>query len=227
MLDVTIDPTLADPVPDLVLGWVAASVANTDHDPGLWARIDALAEGLSADLPVADIAALPAVVAQRAAYKALGKDPSRYRGSAEALLRRVAQGKGLYRVNTLVDLNNLLSLETGNPLGCYDRDRLEPPLLLRAGQAGESYPGIGKGALNIENLPVLADRQGPFGSPTSDSQRSAVGADTRQVLLVVFAFGGAEGLDATLERAAMLLERHAQGRQISIGSVGGSQGRVD
>lgn len=220
MLDVTIDPALTVAAPGLVLGCVAATVANTGHDPGLWARIDAVAERLVADLSVEDIAALPAVAAQRAAYRALGKDPSRYRGSAEALLRRVAQGKGLYRVNTLVDLNNLLSLETGDPLGCYDRDRLEPPLRLRAGRAGEGYPGIGKGEINIADLPVLADRQGPFGSPTSDSRRAAVGAETRHILLVVFAFGGGAGLEAALEKAAALLERHARGREIETWRVG-------
>lgn len=41
------------------------------------------------------------------AYRTLGKDPSRDRGSQESLFRRVSQGQGLYTINTVVDINNL------------------------------------------------------------------------------------------------------------------------
>ncbi len=67
------------------------------------------------------------------AYKNLGKDPSRYRGSAEALLRRVLGGKGIYKINTVVDINNLVSLKTFHPVGSYDLEKIEAPLTFRAG----------------------------------------------------------------------------------------------
>ena len=46
------------------------------------------------------------------AYLALAKDPLRYRGSQESLLRRVSQVKTLYTINTVVDINKLVSLES-------------------------------------------------------------------------------------------------------------------
>src|SRR5260370_13134638 len=61
----------------------------------------------------------PQIVATRAAYKALGKDPARYRGSAEALLRRVVAGKGLPQINSVVDVINLVSVESRLPIGLY------------------------------------------------------------------------------------------------------------
>src|SRR5579864_9618947 len=62
----------------------------------------------------------PQVLATRAAYKALGKDPARYRGSAEALLRRVIAGKSLPRINAAVDVINLVSVESRLSIGLYD-----------------------------------------------------------------------------------------------------------
>jgi DNA/RNA-binding domain of Phe-tRNA-synthetase-like protein len=153
----------------------------------------------------------------RSAYKALGKDPSRYRGSAEALLRRALSGKGLYQINSVVDINNLVSLESLNPVGTYDMEKITPPIELRIGAAGESYKGIGKDLINIENLPVFADANSAFGSPTSDSERAMVRLESRKVLMVVFSFTGPDGLPRWVERASNLLRQYcgAQGIETS------------
>ncbi len=138
MIEVSIDPLLKSKAPDLVLGCVSATVVVTQHDERLWREFDARIQSLAAEVTVEQIASLPQIQAQRRTYKAVGKDPSRYRGSAEALLRRIIQGKGLSSVNTLVDINNLLSLETFHPLGSYDCGNLSPPICFSIGNAGES-----------------------------------------------------------------------------------------
>src|SRR5690606_6697174 len=127
-----------------------------------------------------------AIAAARRAYKAFGKDPSRYRPAAEALMRRVALGKGMYRVNNVVDTSNLVSMTTGISIGAYGAGTLRPPLTFRKGREGELYEGIGRGSLNIADLPVLADEAGAFGSPTSDSARSMITPETMGVLMVLF-----------------------------------------
>jgi DNA/RNA-binding domain of Phe-tRNA-synthetase-like protein len=152
---------------------------------------------------------IPQITAMRSVYKALGKDPSRYRGSAEALLRRVLSGKGLYQINSVVDINNMVSLESLNPAGTYDLEKVTPPIELRAGAARESYKGIGKDLINIESLPVFADDAGPFGSPTSDSERAMVSLETRKILMVVFSFTGPEELERWVQRASELLGRYS------------------
>jgi DNA/RNA-binding domain of Phe-tRNA-synthetase-like protein len=163
----------------------------------------------------------PAIAAARRAYKALGKDPARYRPAAEALLRRARQGKGVAPIHPAVDVNNVVSLETGLSIGSHDLDRLRPPLLCRAGREGEAYRGIGRGAVNLARLPLLADADGPCGCPTSDSERAAVGPATRHVLMVLYGFGGGDGLDDALARAEALLRRNAGARAVARTTLAG------
>ena len=209
MVTITISDELKSRVPGLALGCVTAEVPSVaKHDEGLWQEIDSHLAGLTAAYKADDILALPQVAAMRAAYKALGKEPSRYRGSAEAMLRRVLSGKGLYQINNVVDVNNLVSLESFQPLGAYDLDHVRPPIQLRIGALGETYKGIGKDLINIESLPVFADAGGAFGSPTSDSERAMIragkGEDGHQDELRA----GAAELDRWIARAAGLLQRH-------------------
>lgn len=93
---------------------------------------------------------IPNIRESRAAYKAFGKDPSRYRVSSEALVRRIGQGKGLYEVNTVVDVNNLISVESGFSVGSYDTSKIEDDLVFRIGREGETYKGIGKDEIRID-----------------------------------------------------------------------------
>ena len=147
--------------------------------------------------------------AVRAMFRAWGVDPSKYRPSSEALLRRVVQGKGLYPVLNVVDIVNLGSIETGWPYGCYDRSRIRSSITLRAGKPGESYEGIGKRTWHLEGRPVLADADGPFGSPISDSTRSMITESAREVLAVIYAPSSA--LDIAIDWAlARLRERFLQ-----------------
>ena len=194
------------------LGWIMAEVSVAASDPALERALDDVVTAAVARLRGSRAQDLPAVAATRRAYRALGKDPARYRPAAEALLRRVAQGKGLFRVNNVVEINNLLSLETGFSVGTYDAARLTPPLVFRRGRAGEAYEGIGRGSLNLEGLPVFADTTGPFGSPTSDSARSMVTRETTQILMVVIGLAPVMVEAAHLARARSLLEAHCAGR---------------
>jgi DNA/RNA-binding domain of Phe-tRNA-synthetase-like protein len=119
-------------------------------------------------------------------YKGLGLDPTKTRPASEALLRRVLQGKPLYRVNTLVDSLNLCSLKMLVPFGAYDRARIAGPVVLRRGTAGEGYEGLGRGRLSMEDKPVLADREGAFGNPTADSLRTRITPGTSRALVVLY-----------------------------------------
>jgi DNA/RNA-binding domain of Phe-tRNA-synthetase-like protein len=156
-----------------------------------------------------------AIKATRAGYKVLGKDPARYRGSAEALLRRVIAGKGLPQINNVVDVINMVSVESRLPVGLYDLAHIAGSIEFRAGRAGETYKGIGKYDLNLEDLPLFADQQGPHGSPTSDSERTMVTHATTRVLAIIISFGGSAGLDGAMKRLAELLTEHANGSEIS------------
>ena len=201
------------------LGWVVAEVVVGPADPALDLALDEGVTAAAARLEACRAQDWPAVAATRQAYRALGKDPARYRPAAEALLRRVAQGKELFRVTNVVEVNNLLSLESGFSIGVYDLAQLQPPLLFRRGRAGEVYEGIGRGPLNLDGLPVFADAQGPFGSPTSDSARSMVTDATARVSMVLIGFAPVVVEGAHLARARALLEAHCAGRVVDSGLV--------
>jgi DNA/RNA-binding domain of Phe-tRNA-synthetase-like protein len=125
--------------------------------------------------------------AVRTMYKRVGIDPTKRRPSSEALLRRVMKGDALPRINSMVDVCNWCSLEFQLPYGLYDAGRIEGNVTLRLGRPGESYPGIRKDDVHVGDRITLADVQGPFGNPTSDSARTMITTGSSEVLLVVFA----------------------------------------
>ena len=157
---------------------------------------------------------IPNVKESRAAYKAFGKDPSRYRVSSEALIRRIGQGKGLYEVNTVVDVNNLISIESGFSVGSYDTARIDDTLVFRVGRPGETYKGIGKEEINIEALPVLADKAGAIGSSTSDSERAMITEDAKEVLTLIYSFSDNQDLERALEYGKRYLEKYAGAEEV-------------
>jgi DNA/RNA-binding domain of Phe-tRNA-synthetase-like protein len=156
------------------------------------------------------------VAEARALYRALGLDPTKTRPSSEALLRRVLKGGALYRVNTLVDAVNLVSLRRQLPFGLYDLERIEPPVTLRLGGPGESYPGIRKGDVNVGGRPVLADATGAFGNPSADSERTSIRLETTRALVIAWAPArlAVSELGAALDDAAETAIRHCGGERV-------------
>jgi len=215
-MEVRIDQLLKKAAPALTIGAVFATVEVTKHDSALWTEIDSCIAEITTGLTIGSVSEMPEIKSLRGAYRALGKDPSRYRGSQEALLRRILQGKGLFRINTVVDINNLVSLESAHSVGCYDISRIHPPVTFRIGQSGEVYRGIGKETINLEGLPIFSDATGPFGSPTSDSERAMISLGTKEVMMLVIAFSGAMGLRHYVERAATLLSKYAKAKPETV-----------
>jgi DNA/RNA-binding domain of Phe-tRNA-synthetase-like protein len=216
MISVNISAQLKAKCARAALGCVEAAVVTGPAPNPLNALLRACEERFAKSLDGRAVLEAPAILATRAGYKALGKDPARYRGSAEALLRRLIAGKGLPRINNVVDVINLVSVESRLPIGLYDLAHVEGAVEFRAGRAGETYKGIGKYDLNLESLPLFADARGPHGSATSDSERTMVTEATTRVLAIIVAFGGASGLDAWTQRLSELLARHASGTSAEI-----------
>lgn len=189
---------------------VYAQVTNTAFDERLWQEINAFTRELRTHETTDSIKSHPVIAATREAYKRLGKDPSRYRPSAEALRRRLMRGLELYQIDTLVDLINLVSLRTGFSIGGFDADKIQgTELVLGVGRADEPFEGIGRGALNIEGLPVYRDRAGGIGTPTSDHERTKMGPETRHILAIVNGYNGREGLAEAAEMIQRLLREYA------------------
>jgi DNA/RNA-binding domain of Phe-tRNA-synthetase-like protein len=216
MTVVRIDVELKAKCPRVALACVTAEVETGATPEGLDQVLRSCEERILKLAEPKAVLELAAILATRGAYKALGKDPARYRGSAEALLRRVIAGKGLPRINNVVDVVNLVSVESRLPVGLYDLAQVQGDIVFRAGRPGETYKGIGKYDLNLEGLPVFCDAVGPHGSPTSDSERTMVTLGTKQVIAIIISFGGTEGLERWAQRISALLKQCATGKELEI-----------
>ena len=214
--------SIAIEIPGVKLGLLEASDVQVQLvHPGLAAEMDAVCERIRKTHTVEEVATLASVRSVRAMFHGWGVDPTRYRPSSEALLRRVVQGKGLYRISNVVDVCNLCSIETGWPFGLYDRAHLEPPITMRLGANGESYEGIGKQTWHLAGRPILVDSRGPFGCPISDSTRTMIRESTVSLLSVIFAPAAApeEKVQAALEQYARRLESFASARTTRLSVI--------
>lgn len=213
-MNIIVSEEIENVCPDFVGAAVEAEVVNSEYDAGLWAEISTLGDKYRAEYTTESIKSIPGIKATRRVYRACGKNPSRYRPAAEALIRRVLQGKDLYQINTLVDLVNLASMAYGYSIGGFDADKFAgDTLTLGVGREGEPYEGIGRGTLNIAGLPVYRDAIGGVGTPTSDNERTKICMDTHRVLILVNGYDGHErSVKANAEYLVELFDKYACGR---------------
>jgi DNA/RNA-binding domain of Phe-tRNA-synthetase-like protein len=196
--------------PDYRCVAIECRVTNTLHDEKLWSEIENVAARLRSTLVLEAINKQPNIYSTRRTYKTLGKDPNRYRPSAEALMRRIVKGEELYRINTLVDLINLISLKSGFSIGGFDKDKIVGyNLKLGIGHADERFEAIGRGLLNIEGLPVYRDQIGGIGTPTSDEERTKIDIETKNLLMIIHDFGNSCDLLPTADFAEEKLREYA------------------
>lgn len=209
--------------PRLRVIMIEAEVDNPPTSDSLWEEIEKLCGEISHRYELPQINKRPAIAATREAYKALGKDPNRYRPSSEALMRRVVQGKGLYRLTTLIDIVNLISVASGYSIGGFDEEKIQgDTLILDAGRHDDIYNGIGRGLLNIEGLPVYRDAAGGIGTPTSDEERTKLTSETKHLLMLVNIYGEEMPAEEVIDLTKDVLQRHAalKAFNVSVHSVG-------
>lgn len=208
MIHVSISEEIAKACPDLHVAVVECDVVNTVSDEQLWKEITEVETHIRTTCKLEDINKFPPIQATRQAYKRLGKDPNRYRPSAEALRRRILRELPLYKIDTLVDIINLLSIQSGYSIGGFDAGKIDGDLVLGVGREGEIYHGIGRGELNIAGLPVYRDNQGGVGTPTSDEERTKIDMNTGKLLMIINGYSGKEGLQEALTYGVSLLTRY-------------------
>lgn len=214
-MKIAIDSSIKEKAENVRLGCLTYDVKVKEKNDELWKKLEGeVFPNLISIIEEKGINGVENISSSKKAYKALGKDPNRYRVSSEALYRRVKQGKGLYQINTVVDVNNLISLETGFSAGSYDLKNIEGDIVLRKGAEGETYKGIGKDDINIENLPVLADDGGAFGSPTSDSTKAMVTLNSEKILTLIYCFSKDEDLEKVLDISKAYLKKYAEAENI-------------
>lgn len=216
-MKIEIEQEIKDACPDMKIGLIRADVVNSETSDELWTEIEEASRRIRESYELSWINKRPAIVANRNLYKRMGKDPNRYRVSSEALCRRVVKGMDLYRINTLVDLINLVSMCSGYSIGGFDADKIVGDMVtLGVGRHDEKFDGIGRGLLNVEGLPLYRDAVGGIGSPTSDEERTKITMSTVRLQMQINAFGEEMPLADTIDWSVSLLEKYASAENVQI-----------
>lgn len=194
-MEIIVSNEIENVCPNFIGACVEAKVKNSQYCQDLWNEINTLGEEFKNKLTIETLKEISGIAATRRIYRICGKDPSRYRPAAEALIRRILQGKTLYQIDTLVDLINLASMKYGYSLGGFDADKFVGNTLeLGIGKEGEPYEGIGRGMINIQGLPVYRDGIGGVGTPTSDNERTKITINTNHLLVLINGYDGNKAL---------------------------------
>jgi len=162
---------------------------------------------VAAAVAAAKAGRVPDTASARILYRRFGIDPTKTRPSSEALLRRALRGDPFPRINSLVDVANVMSLLAQSPVGLYDLDRVQGPLTIRVGAVGEGYEGIRKDRVNVGGRLCVADALGPCGNPSSDSARTMITTATERAAWIWFLPVG----DASIDRTAELVAQYGRG----------------
>ncbi len=216
--------TMEPPPFDLRLelpGW-ALFWARLEQVPGYGEQLTqlraAVAQRVRRTWRLEGLASHPTVAALRKLFRAAGCDPTRHRPSSEALLRRILKGEDLVAIHPLVDLNNCLSVELAVPCCALAEDSLRPPMVLRAGKAGEGFESL-RGPFNLQGKPLLADTLGPLGTPITDSQRVKIQEETVQAWLVAYLPRGVVAPETAHQVLETLLRQAPVARVLAVAAV--------
>ena len=216
---IRVDKAIRAICPDLAIGLIEYEAAVIAHHSELWEKIEHECAVIMEKFKIEQLAELPEIADCRRFYKQCGKDPSRYRVSSEALIRRILRGKGLYKVNSIVDFNNLVSIRSLFSVCSYDTEQLSGDITFRIGQAGESFKGIRKEMINLEGLPVFSDDLGSFGSPTHDSERTMITEKSSHIMTKIMSFSGDQRLKPVMDVSAGILREILQISAMSINVI--------
>ena len=211
---ISISQELSNVCDSIQLGYICYKTKVEKRNENLSKKLEEISKTIIQEFSIDTIGNEKNISSARTLYKRIGKDPYRYRISSEALIRRIVQGKGIYNINNVVDCNNLISINTKLSVGSYDCDKIGKNLVFRIGNREESYKGIGKDIINVENLPVFADENGAYGSPTSDSEKAMITSNTQNVLTVLISFDRDFNMESELREASEMLKEYANAKDI-------------
>jgi DNA/RNA-binding domain of Phe-tRNA-synthetase-like protein len=199
-----------------------------DADPALRSAVAAVEAEATALVSARALAEIDELQAWRAAYKAFGVKKTSYRSSAERLLKQVQQGRGLPRINSLVDSYNAVSVRHRMPIGADDLAKVTGPLAFRYTRPGDDFFALGA-AQQVDDPPkpgevVYADAEKILCRRWNWYQdgRSATGAATRDAILTVQCLGGAAHLESAAEELCAWLRDRCGARTAWAVAHGGA-----
>ncbi len=187
MIQLSVSPLITNTLPDFKIGYAIYHDIVVENSPQMVrGRYQFYQETMMMDLEETELSHFNAVAEWRSIFKQMGTDPSRYRPSSEALLRRLKKGTPLPLIHSAADINNLLSLQYKIPIGIYDLDQVEGAITIHLGDESHSYEGLNGRNVTFKNKLISSDAIGPFGSPIVDSKRTVVTENTENAIQLFY-----------------------------------------
>ncbi|MFD1739708.1 B3/4 domain-containing protein [Bacillus salitolerans] len=178
---------LTELVSGLKIGCIVYKDITISNSPQMIrGRLQLYQESIAFELDEKPLTQYKGITEWRSIFKQIGMDPSRYRPSHEALLRRIAKRQFVTSVNSAADINNFFSIQYGLPIGIYDFDKIVGNVTIRLGSENENYEGLNNRDIHVHNKLISSDQLGPFGSPFVDSKRTCVTEDTTNALQIIY-----------------------------------------
>lgn len=201
-MKVSLNKDILNPLPTFKIGINHYTKITVSESPQmLKGRLQLFQEQLFFELDDKAVTDFKGIQEWRDVWKRFGANPSRYRSSIEALMRRIAKENYLQPFNSAVDMNNFFSLQYEIPIGIYNTDFIDGDIMIEIGSEDTAYEGLNGRQNHLTNLIVSSDNQGAFGSPYVDSKRTAVTEDTTTAIQLFFLRPS-----ISTEEAAKLLE---------------------
>jgi DNA/RNA-binding domain of Phe-tRNA-synthetase-like protein len=208
-MDIKISHRIREACPQINLAVIICEVKNPETSSALLSEMNEEVQRISLSYSLEEINKRQEIAATRRIYRTLKKDPNRYRPSAEALCRRIVRGIPIYKISTLVDIINIVSIRSGFSIGGFDIAKIQGNIRLDVGTLNDEFEAIGRGLLNVEGLPLYRDEVGGIGTPTSDNERTKISVDTTRLLMIINGYSGKDGLQETVDHSIQLLEKYA------------------
>ena len=155
----------------------------------------------------------PAIVPYREAFRALDINPNKFLCSIEALLTRIAKGKGFPTINGIVDLGNAISIKYRLPIGAHDLDTIDNGLDVRMAVAGDTFIAFGE---TEEETPDVGEAIYASGNEVRtrrwtwrQSERGKITEETKAVLFPIDGFADVNKAEVyeAIEEFKVLLHR--------------------
>lgn len=204
-----------------MLGIIKASVTVSESSAELRAELEAVQSAAAASTEDSGAWHDRSIAAARQAVRAVGWNVNRYPISSEAMIKRARKGGRVPSVNNVVDINNLLSIQSGWPIGSYNLSNVEQPIDFRLGRGDEEYAAIKGAAFKLAALPLFADSQGPFGSLVRDSGRAIIDDTATTIMMAIFGFDSAVEMEELSRKAAGMLQRFASASSVEVAVIDG------
>lgn len=186
-MHIQLDSSLTTRIPDFKIGIIHYTKITVGESPQMiQGRTRLYQESLYFDLQDGAVTERAGINEWRDVWRQLGSNPSRYRHSTEAMLRRIAKADYLQPVNSAVDLNNFFSLQYEIPVGSYDTAHVDGTITLALGTKETSYEALNGRVITLDGIAYAKDATGAFGSPYVDSTRTAVTEHARDVLQIFY-----------------------------------------